>query len=537
MRSRIPISGLEEADVAAPRDTQRFRARLTLAIVLVGAALRLVYVDRPLDHRMRSPWRQSDYTQLARNYWREDPNLFHPRIDWRRDGPGLVEMEFPLIPWTAGMLYKLFGYHEAILRALSAALEIASLLLFAGLARRLLPEPAALAATAFYAANPLLIYLSTAMQPEPLMLFFSLLAVLLIVRWDRTGSTATLLLGGAALGGAILAKAPAAYLGLVFAFVILRRSGLGALKDLRVWSAAVLALAPPVAWYLWARRFWILYGNSLGLSNENPFLGLDMLRHPGWVLGLLKWETLVVLMPLGWILLLAAFRAPRSATALPFAWLGAAWILLIASAASTADDWAFYYHSIAIAPACLVMGAGIAALCSPEPARVLGLPPGHLRQGVGTALAAAMILLLAAATVVVIRARDSRDDLKMMRACGLLFVKQIPPEGQIVVRGGPTHGRYGNPLAHDRPMLFAWLDRKGFTYADEELSISMLAGMAARGGRYWIAEADELRGPFRREVAEHFRLLDDCEPGYSLYDLQSKPVIGLGPTRGGLDVK
>lgn len=72
--------------------------------------------------------------------------------------------------------------------------------------------------------------------------------------------------------------------------------------------AAVLALAPPAAWSLWARRFWILYGNSLGLSNESPFLGLDMLHRPEWVLGLLKWETLGVLMPLGWILLLAARR-------------------------------------------------------------------------------------------------------------------------------------------------------------------------------------------------------------------------------------
>jgi len=78
--------------------------------------------------------------------------------------------------------------------------------------------------------------------------------------------------------------------------------------------AAVLALAPPAAWYLWAGRFWILYGNSRGLSNESPFLGLDMLHRPEWVLGLLKWETLGVLMPLGWILLLAARRSHTRCT-------------------------------------------------------------------------------------------------------------------------------------------------------------------------------------------------------------------------------
>jgi uncharacterized membrane protein len=42
------------------------------------------------------------------------------------------------------MLYGLFGYHEAILRGLSAMLEIGGLLLFAGFARRLLPQSGAL---------------------------------------------------------------------------------------------------------------------------------------------------------------------------------------------------------------------------------------------------------------------------------------------------------------------------------------------------------------------------------------------------------
>lgn len=508
-----------------------------MAVVLAGAVLRLAYVDRPLDHRMRAPWRQSDYTQIARNYWREDPNLFHPRIDWRRDGPGLVEMEFPLVPWTAGMLYRLFGYHEAILRALSAILEIGGLLLFAGLARRSLPGPAALAALAFYSVNPLLIYLSTAMQPEPLMLFFSLLAIVLIARWDQTGSTAMLFLAAAALGGAILAKLPAVCLGLVFAFVILRRSGLAALREVRVWVAVVLTLAPPAAWYLWARRFWILYGNSLGLSNQSPFLGPDMLHRLGWVVGLLKWETLGVLSPLGWILLLAARRAQRLATALPFAWLGSVWILFIVSARTTGADWAFYYHSLAVAPACLLMGAGVAVLRDPGTARVLRLAPGRLRQGVGAFLSAGTILLLASATVVLIRARDGRQDLRAMHACGLRFVTQIPPDGRIVARGGAMHGRYGNLVAHNQSMLFGWLDRKGFTYGNEELSIPLLAGIASRGGRYWIAEADELKGPLRQEVSERFRILAICEPGYYLYDLQAAPVSFPRSAKRGMGAK
>ena len=156
-----------------------------MAILLAGIVLRVAWVGRPLDHRIRAPWRQADYTQIARNFAREDPDLLHPRIDWRRDGQGLVEMEFPLVPWTAGMLDRLFGYREQYLRLLSCLLEVGGLLLFAGLARRLLPGAGALAAVAFYAVNPLLVYLSTVMQPEPMMLFLSLLAMVLLERYAR----------------------------------------------------------------------------------------------------------------------------------------------------------------------------------------------------------------------------------------------------------------------------------------------------------------------------------------------------------------
>src|SRR5262249_36980805 len=154
-------------------------------------------VWRPLDHRIRAPWRQADYTQIARNFAREDPNPLHPRIDWRRDGTGLVEMEAPFLPWTAGMLDRLLGYREEYLRVLACLLEIGSLLLFAGLSRRLLPEEGAAIALGFYAVNPLLVYLATAMQPEPPMLFLSLLAMSLLARFDRDGGAGALLGAGA----------------------------------------------------------------------------------------------------------------------------------------------------------------------------------------------------------------------------------------------------------------------------------------------------------------------------------------------------
>ena len=108
-----------------------------------------------------------------------------------------------------------------------------------------------------------------------------------------------------------------------------------------------------------------------------------------------------------------------------------------------------------------------------------------------------------------------------MRGCGLQFASSIPPDARLVVRGGTAvHLRYGTPVAHDRSLMFAWLDRKGFTYADQELGAAHLERLAARGGRYWIIEPDELNDRMRAEIGSRFRFVDQCAPGYFLVDLQ-----------------
>ena len=507
-----------------PFAIRKTRGRLFLAILLAGAALRLAYVARPLDARMRAPWRQSDYLAIARNFAREDACILHPRIDWRGDTPGLVEMEGPIVPWIGGMLFRVFGIHAEILRALSCLVELLSLLLFAGLARRTLPPAGATLALAAFALNPLLLDLATALQPEPLMLFLCLAAVVCVERFVAAGESAGalpttagaaagagwLLACGGALGLAIVAKAPAACLGLLVAWVVLRRLGTAAFLRPAVWAAALLALVPPVLWYSWAKRFYVIWGNSLGLSNEYPFLGVDMLFPPRFLLGLFKWETLGVVTPVGWVLMIAAWSAPWKVLERPLVWYLSVCVFLAAGARTTADDWAFYYHGIAVAPACLLMGMGFVALSQVWP-------------GIARAIAVATCVLLAAAAGYIFRARDHRPDLEAMRLCGLQFQAHIPSGASIVVRGGAVRDDDGMPVAHNESMLFAWLDRRGFTYGNEELSFPTLDRIRARGGRFWIAHPDETARRFITLARARWLEVDRCPDGYALFDLTRPP--------------
>jgi 4-amino-4-deoxy-L-arabinose transferase-like glycosyltransferase len=509
-----------DACANSPRWSSAGFSRGLWLLLLVGTVARLLYVGRPLDHRLLAPWRESDYTQVTRNFYRGDLNLFYPQIDWRGNTPGYAEMELPVVPWIGALLDRVFGYHEGVLRVLSSLFGILALLVFVVLSRQLLPPSEALFAVAAFALNPLLVALGNAMQPEPLMLFLSLVAMVFVCRWDDEPRFVTLLGAAALTACAILAKSPAAYLGMVLAYVVIRKLGRRAFTDIRVYCAAAIALLPPLVWYLWARHFWRVYGNSLGVSNESHFFGLDMLTPPRFLLGILKWETLGVFTPAGWLLALAGLVAVRGRGRVALVWYGAVWVFYLVTARTSGDDWSFYYHTIAVAPACLLMGAGFGALTNASAAD----GSAAVQRWAGWVLAGGTLVALVGLGAYLVHRRDSRADYQEMRRCALEYLQYVPPSERIVVNGGAMFDEYGKPVAHNESMFFAWMDRQGFNYGTEELSVATLDRLAARGARFWIVRRNELdRDDLQRLADARYRRIATCGGDYFLYDLHTAP--------------
>lgn len=495
---------------------------LLVLILVVGAIARVAHADRPFDHRTLTSWREADYTQITRNFYREDPDILRPRIDWRGDTPGFVESEFPLAPWLAAGLDRVFGYREAFARVPSVVAALLSLLVFAGLSRLALPPNGALVANAVFALNPLLIYLATAMQPESLMVLFSLVSATLILRWNETPRPHLLLLAAAATAAAILAKSPAGYLGLLFVYTVVRKSGWRALATPWTIAALCLMMLPPLAWYLWANQSWQRFGNSLGVSNEAHFIGWDMLLPPRFLVTIIKWEVLGVFTPAGVLLAIAGLPVLRHRLVL--AWTLAVWVLYILAARTFHKDWAFYYHAASVAPASLLMGMGASALLEGR------LFPGrhswvaaHQRQ-LGILLVVATLTATTAATALMLRKRDFNPNpyLRDMYACATRFIVNVPPDSMIVSLGGQKFDDQGHAAAHNESMLFAWMDRKGFNYAAEDLQIAELDRLASRGADYWIASQTEVRQLGSRQIgAAGLHLVDSCGDKYHLYRISS----------------
>jgi 4-amino-4-deoxy-L-arabinose transferase-like glycosyltransferase len=506
---------------------------LFAAVLCLGVLLRWADVARPFDYRLTEPWREADYYQITRNFERGSLNVLYPRIDWRRDTPGFVEMEFPLLPWTAAVLGRAVGPHDWLLRTLTALLQTGCLFVFALLCRRLLTPEGGLFAMAVFALNPVLIHLGSAPQPDSPMLFFTLVAVLLALGWVDSPSPPRLVAAGVSLGAAILAKATAAHLGLLFALLVVGKLGWRALRTPAIYAAAAAALLPPLAWYGWTHQFWLAYGNSLGISNETHLIGADILWPPRFLWGIFHLETSKVFTPAGWLLAAVALRRPWSRVRIPAVWYATVLILYLIAARTSGDGWAWYYHVSSVPPACLLMGEGFTALWG------LSRPRAAAHE-TASRLAAATLAILTVVSLIALWRHDVSEhkrhwasDQFDLYTCVRQFAPLVAPSEEIVITGGRSTDELGHPVAHDRPMAFAWMDRKGFVLASDELSLGALDAAASRGGRYWIAEAGEVsRGELGCGASRRYARLAECSRGFILFDLRQTPSTPPPDCRG-----
>ncbi len=530
--------------------------KVTLVFVclfILGAGLRGANVLRPVD---TTSWRESDEATIARNYVREGMNPFYPRIDWRGDGPGYAEMEFPLYPWLIAVCYKIFGIREATGRIITFIFSLLALFFFIKLARYLLSERGAVIATLFFVLSPLVIGISNSLQPEGLMFLAYILAVYFFIRWLDGDSWKNYGLALFATALAILAKASAAHIGLFFAMLVLSRMGLSALRQPRIWLFGAGALVPSFIWYTHAHRLWLTYGNSLGVSNETHWAGWDLFTNPSFILGIEHSEVFYVWMPTGLILVALAVLLGKSEKAIKpgLYWLVAIGIYYLIAARTTSDSWAVYYHVVSAPPVALLIGAGVDVIThlkyERRLLRVLLLASGVLTVMLGLAgslhvagfhsrllvelailfaLTALLVMLLflnrkpgedvrdigsryamlntlliyfaiagTAATFLYqlreIKAEfEARDAEGSFYACAQRFAPVIPENVLILASGGACSDPTGYPVAYNSSYMFYWLNRKGFNICVEQQSVAALKRLTERGARYFVAEKGAIK--------------------------------------------
>ena len=243
--------------------------RVLVAILLAGLGLRLVEIGAPLIDQQA--WRQTDTAAIARNYLEEGLDRpFHPRVDWRGDTLGYVEMNFPLFPYSVAVLYAAAGgVHDWLGRLLAALLSTASAGILYLLCRRTFGDVGvARVAAALYLVVPVSWFFGRAFMPEALMMLLSLATLYTFERWLRSCRWADFATAVTCAAACFLVKIPTLYLGFPLVAMAWQARGPSFLRDPRMWLYLIAVLAPAAAWYAHAANLFHETGLTFGIWNR-----------------------------------------------------------------------------------------------------------------------------------------------------------------------------------------------------------------------------------------------------------------------------
>lgn len=459
-----------------------------LTLLILAALLFATKLVNPIDGFNRNVWREADTGAIARNFYEEDMNVFYPRIDWRGAGPGYVEAEFPFQSWLGAGLYSIFGYHEWLLRLIAFIATLGSCWVFFLIARLLLPEKAAFLASFLFVLHPLVFLLSTAIQPEPLMLLGYLVGIYSFLRWIQTDSLQFYILALFATTFAILAKLPSAHIGVFFVLLAFDRYGLRAFTVAKLWIFALITLGIPFLWYEHARSLWLQYGNSLGISNE----ALARLGNVN------IWGNILVELKTVWFgfgLILAIFGFTSHSSKILIFWGISLLFYYLASGATTGEMWAYYYHVVTVPWACLLIAQGFY----------------FLKNYIAQFCLFAFILCELGVTAYAAFIRKPAAYPYYLSAQKLS--QTIPKDALIIANGLSTIDENGQSVAGNSPYLFFWLNRKGFTLHQNHETMSDLMRMKNEGAKYFVIEKTSItRHPeFYKEVFDSFPVIAETD--------------------------
>ena len=495
-------------------------------IFVVGAGIRFIDVLRPVNH---ASWRESDLGAVARNYAAESMNPVYPRIDWRGNTPGYVEMEFPLYPYLIAITYKIFGVQDYFGRVWAFLFSLGTLLFFYKLARQYLDDFCLVFAFAFFTFNPLIVEFSASIQPEGLMILCYTASVYFFLKWLKTEENKDFWMAAIATSLTLLSKATAAHIGLFFAVLLLQKFGFAIFKQSKVWLFGVISLLPAVLWYAHAKSLWKNYGNSLGVSNEYHWIGADFFTNSYFIKGILFSEFSVVWVYFG--LAVGVFAVWKGFNEKiirqTLLWLLSIFAMYLIAARTTADDWASYYHIFSIPPAALIFGFGVGKL-----SEIFGSLFNFFGDFSAFERLKKSLLFCVVAFAVfaafAIEARQIRANLLAHRtadenfACAPKLKPAMPKAGLILVSGSQCFDADGYQTAYNASFMFYWLDRKGFNVCVEEQSIEKVREFAAKGAKYFVAQKSIIanKPDFALDLERAFPLAAECGEFY-VFDLEN----------------
>jgi hypothetical protein len=222
-----------------------------LAVIIVGIAVfRLATISVP--SLKWTSWKEIDYLTISQNYWKDGFNILQPKVTWPAEPPRVTEMELPLVPYTAALLYQVFGYGPFTARAVTFFASLLMVLYVYKLARREFNPFIGLLSALAAGVLPLYHPFNRLLFTEPTMIAMSVVSVYYMAEWADDPSRKNWILAIVSLTLTFSLKLETLYLLLPLTWIVFRKHQF---KLNQYWKYVLLILVSlilPVIWYAYA---------------------------------------------------------------------------------------------------------------------------------------------------------------------------------------------------------------------------------------------------------------------------------------------
>jgi hypothetical protein len=263
-------------------------AIVIVALIGVGLGIRLLdLTDPPLDFHT---WRQLRSAIIARGKYysletNAEPNLRQKAIQL---GESQGQLEPQILETIAAITYWIVGSEELWIPRIFSILfwMIGGIFLFL-LAQKCTSTKGALISLAYYLVVPFGVTGSRAILPEPLMVMWIMISAWCLYQWSEKKTWLWSILSGITAGLAVFTKVFAVFpIGCAAVAIVIQAWGLKrAIRDLKVWTTALIMVIIPALYYIFP-------STNLGTSylNEWVFPFSHLLLQPGFYV---RWLTVL----------------------------------------------------------------------------------------------------------------------------------------------------------------------------------------------------------------------------------------------------
>lgn len=248
-----------------------------ICFILVIASLGLFqhFLHGPLSVHQGA---QSDRACVAWNYYTESLDFLQPRVSENRAHEGVTGMEFPIIQYTAALLYKAFGFHDFIYRTLMffiVLFGVFSVFKITGFFVQKLRSR--LLITFGWFLSPILVFYSNSYVPDPAAMAFSMAAIHQFIKFYfriNQRNAALLYMLYITLAGLLKVTFLIPHIA-ILAFIILpiilpKSIDKQQKSDSLPWYALIFPFLAVSAWYMYAAHLTKSTGNNHFLQQINP---------------------------------------------------------------------------------------------------------------------------------------------------------------------------------------------------------------------------------------------------------------------------